>query len=111
MARRLAFMKKVSLEGIADGWTKDCYAYVLPATYADFDALSKLDFSEMTQGDQIKYEMDFVVEHFVSGKVMALNEDGQSELVDMEAEDARSSMTLADTLYREIVSLKYDPKG
>lgn len=104
--RRLAITKRVSLTGISEGW-QDCYADVMPVTWQEFSDFGNADYSTMTLADQIKYAMDFVAAHFVSGKVMVHGEG----LVDMTKDDIYASTDLSDLLFQEIVGLKLDPKA
>src|SRR5688500_6578840 len=106
MARQLALGKKVSLGGIAEGWGDECYAFMRPATYPEMlevDALDKDD-----KASQVKYQLDFVKSHFISGKVRIM---GESDPVDMTSEDIEASIVIADRLFLGSITGDTSPKA
>jgi hypothetical protein len=111
MPRQLAITKRVSLEGLADGWTTDCYANVSPATYAEYIDFANLSTEGKTNAELLAYQLDFVKKHLVSGKVNILGTDGKLELADILPEDLDASKDLADKLFIEIVGVNIDPKA
>ncbi|MEB0287232.1 hypothetical protein QN355_11770 [Cryobacterium sp. 10S3] len=111
MPRQLAITKRISLEGLSEGWTSDCYALVTPASYAEY-----IDFADLTDAgksntDLLKFQLSFVKKHLVSGKVNILDDKGQLELDDLQPEDVDASKDLADKLFTEIVGVNLDPKA
>jgi hypothetical protein len=108
--RRLALTKRVSLANLSEGWD-ECYAIIRPATYQEYQEFLALDVADMTPADQMKVEIEMVTEHFVSGKILILDAEGESQLEDMKPEDIRASLPLANTLFFEILGVKLDPKG
>jgi hypothetical protein len=104
MSHRLSLGKKVSLEGLAEGWGEDCFVIVRPANYDDMLAVDEIDPSS-SKSEQVRFQIDFVKDHFVSGKVLV---DGQLE--DMEPDDISESIALADRLFLAIIGSDLDPK-
>lgn len=107
--RRIAITKKVSLASVSDGWD-DCYAIIRPATQQDYLDFASSDPEKLAPADQVKLEVNFVKDHFVSGKINVLGAGNQPELVDMEPDDIAASIDLANKLFFEIMGIKYDPK-
>lgn len=110
MPRQLAIAKRVSLDGIAEGWTTDCYALVSPATYAEYITFSDLQSEGKTNSELLQFQMDFVKKHLISGKVNVLTDAGKTELDDIQPEDIDASKDLCDKLFAEIVGVSPDPK-
>lgn len=109
--RRLAITKRVSLDGIADGWESDCYALVTPASYAEYLEFVKLSTEGKSNAELLQYELDFVNKHFVSGQGKFLEDDGSTTLGNLTTEDVAESKELADKLFAEIVGVNLDPKA
>ena len=105
MARQLALAKKVSLEGIAPDWGEDCYAMMLPATYADMLEVDGIE--KKSKAEQVAFQMEFLKSHFVSGKIRLIDMDGP---VDMKPEDVAASITLSDRLFAACLGDDLDPK-
>lgn len=108
--RQVAFTKRVNLSELSEGFD-ECYALVRPATRAEYSEAMDFDIEHTTREEQDKYEFEFIKSHFVSGKILVRNDEGNTELVDMEPDDVETSMALANKLYFEILGLKLDPKG
>lgn len=109
-AKRYASVKKVSLAGLSEQWDEDCFAYVVPATYEDNKATMDRDFSSMTPQDQVDYQLKFVRDRFISGKIRTFD-GAEFALVDMTPEDTGASIAINDHLYAEIMGLDLDPKA
>lgn len=110
-SKRLVGVKRVSLEGLAEGWGSECYALYMPATYQDNLALQDLDPTTMSQKQQVEYQLELVRRKFVSGKIQAYNLDtGELELADMTADDAVATVGIADAIYGAIIGFELDPK-
>lgn len=109
--RRLAITKRISLEGIAEGWGSECYALVTPATYAEYIEFAGLNDQGKTNAELLQFQLDFVKKHLVSGKVNVLNDADESVLDDIQPEDIDASKDLADKLFTEIVGVNLDPKA
>jgi len=108
--KRYATVKRVELKGQSEQWDETCYAYVMPASYADNRATLELKVESLSQKQQIEYQEEFVASHFISGRIKAF--DGEKfELTDMTLEDAASSQALSDLLYSEIMGFDLDPKA
>jgi hypothetical protein len=103
--RRLAIAKKVSLAGIGPDWGDECYAYVMPANYNDMLEAEKLD--ELSKAEQVKFQLDFIKRHFVSGKIRVM---GEEDLADMEPDDVMASVALTDRVFMAILGDDIDPK-
>lgn len=108
--RHIAITKKVSLADLSEGWD-DCYAIVRPATYREYREFADGKIEDLKPSEQLALEMDIVMNHFVSGKIMVLGDDGEAHLEDMNAEDVQESVPLANKLFFEILGIKLDPKG
>lgn len=109
MSRRIAALKKVSLADFAEGWD-DCYATVRLATLQDYREITTKDFTGAKNLEVVDYEVQVVKEHFVGGKIRVLNDQGEPELQDMQAEDVECLPGLADHLYIAVLGLNLDPK-
>lgn len=106
---RHASVKKVSLAGVSEAWDDECYAYMTPATYQDNAELNKLDFENMTEDEQVAFQLKFVREHFISGKIRVFN-GTEFVLVDMRPEDTAASVAITDCLYAATMGFDLDPK-
>jgi hypothetical protein len=105
--RRLAIAKRVSLEGLGPGWGDECYAFMMPATYTDMLGADQID--SKSKEEQVRFQMEFLKRHFVSGKIRLL--DGKdNELVDMEPDDVAASVALSDRLFLACLGDDLDPK-
>lgn len=109
MSRRLAITKRISLEGIADGWTAECFALVMPATYPEYIAISDAE-ETMKKTEVAAKNIEFVKAHIVSGRVMVLDDDGSLVLGDLLLDDVDSFTELANKLYLELMGVTADPK-
>lgn len=102
-------VKKVGLAGLSEGWDESCYAYVVPASYLDQKDIAESGVATMTPEQQVEYQLKYVADHFVSGKILAF--DGQEFVpVDMTKEHTAVTVEVTDRLYAEIVGLGLDPK-
>lgn len=110
MPRRLAITKRVNLEGIGEGWTTECFALVTPANYNEFIGFTKLQDEGKSNTELVEFQLDFVKKHYVSGKVLTLNDENEQVVDDMQSEDIDESKALADKLFGEIVGINLDPK-
>jgi hypothetical protein len=107
--KRYVGVKKSSLEGLGEEWGAECYAYYVPANYEDNMAVLDMDTNTMSKQEQVKFQIEFVRAHFVSGKIKVF--DGQSfELIDMRLDDATATVGIADRLYADIMGFDLDPK-
>ncbi len=109
--RRLAITKRLSLEGIADGWGSECYALVSPASYAEYIEFAGLSDEGKSNTELLQFQLDFVKKHLVSGKVNVINDANETVLDDLLPEDIDASKELADKLFAEIVGVSLDPKA
>jgi len=109
--RRLAITRRVSLDGISDGWDAACYAVITPASNDEYLEFMDLQDSTMTPQEKFKYQINFVKKHLVSGKVKILNDANELVLDDLLEEDIDSSKELSDRLAIEVMGLNVDPKG
>lgn len=102
-------VKKVSLAGLSEGWDESCFAYVVPTSYLDQKDVTESSIKSMTPGQQVEYQLQFVRDRFVSGKIKAF--DGSEFVeIDMEPEHTTASVEVTDRLYAEIMGLGLDPK-
>lgn len=85
--RRLGVVRRFSLADVAEGWDDSCYAMYRPASYRDLKAYQDLDTITMKTNDSVAYMVKFIKEHFVSGKVMILDDNNTLVVGDMETQD------------------------
>jgi len=107
--KRYPSVKKVSLAGLSEEWDESCFAYVIPSSYDDQLALAELNTTEMTDAETTAYQLRFVREHFVSGKIKVFNGDSFVE-EDMTPSDTAATIDITDRLYAEIMGIGLDPK-
>ncbi len=107
--KRIVSIKKSSLEGLSHEWGDECYAYITPATYEEMLEVNELNTAELTQREQVNFQLEQVKKHFVSGKIKVFN-GTEFELVDMTAEDAVATIAIADKIYADIIGFELDPK-
>lgn len=110
--RRLAISKRVSLAWVAEGWTDECFALVMPAGYREFIEFARMgaDTSPEANAKVTEFQLQFVKDRLVSGKVLVQQEDGSQVLDDIQPEDVDASMQLADILFDAITGKITDPK-
>lgn len=102
-------VKKVSLEGLSEGWDESCYAYVVPSSYLDQKELAEAKLETLSPTEQVEYQLKYVHDRFVSGKIRAF--DGKDFVdIDMTAAHTAVSVEVTDRLYAEIMGLGLDPK-
>ena len=111
MSRRLALTKKVSLADLADNWD-DCFAIVRLATFAEFVEYSNQKPKKAASVTEKLEPIFKVVEtHLVGGKIKVFVEGNDDpQLLDITAEDVRSSLPMANKLAAVILGIKLDPK-
>jgi hypothetical protein len=113
VSRQIALTKRVSLAEFSEGW-EDCYVLVRPASYKEALEFGALDLKSLTQAEQLEIEMDFIITHFVSGKIQVFD-DGEvksgTTLTSMEADDVKASVPMANKIFFEILGIAPDPKG
>ena len=102
-------VKKVSLEGLSEGWDGSCFAYIIPATYQDQKDLSAADLTNKTKAEQVDYQLNFVRDHFVKGQIRVFNGE-DFETADMTKEHTSASVEVTDHLYSAIMGFELDPK-
>lgn len=111
-------VKRVSLEGIFDGWDSECFALVRPASVqdkSDFRKAARAVADSIANGKagdgDIESDMQqkMVDDHFVSGKVKGLNDSGEYELVDLAIDDLQLA-EVSDHLYMKLLGIDLDPK-
>lgn len=108
-SKQYPVVKRVELAGFSEQWDESCYAYVVPTNYHDQLATITNKISELPPKEQIQAQLDFVKEHFVSGRIKVF--DGEVfKLVKMEPEHTGATVDLTDYLYSEIMGLGIDPK-
>lgn len=109
--RVIAATRRVSLGDFADGWD-ECYAVVRLASFAEYEDVSKTDFTGMNVADTLKHEIEFVKSHFVSGKILVLDETtSESSLQNMTKDDVDAIPSLPDYLYTVVMGMNLDPKA
>lgn len=109
-ARQIAITKRVSLSDLSEGW-EECYALVRPATYQEYREFADVTLDGLRPPEVMKLEMDIVMDHFISGRILVFDADGKSNLEDMQPEDVEQSLPLAGKLFFEILGVKPNPKG
>lgn len=110
MSRRLAITKRVDLSDLAEGWD-GCYALVAPASYDEATELAETDIATLTQAQVSAINFKFAKDHFVSGKVMVLNDDNQPELGEMQVDDIGISAELINRINNAVLGATPDPKA
>lgn len=107
--KRIVSIKKSLLEGLSHEWGDECYAYITPATYEEMLEVNELNTAELTQRQQVNFQLEQVKKHFVSGKIKVFT-GTEFELVDMTADDAVATIAIADKIYADIIGFELDPK-
>ncbi|MEC5150869.1 hypothetical protein [Cryobacterium sp. GrIS_2_6] len=108
---RPAITKRVSLEGVYDGWTKEAYAIVMPISYAGKIEINNYGEAGKTQSELLEFELKIAKEHFLNGKAFFLSNSGDSILEDLSGEDLDSMVDLTQRLFVAINGGTVDPKG
>lgn len=111
--RRLAITKRVSLEGLAEGWDDTCYALVTLATYAEFIGFTKLTVDNTAEGNVklLEFQIDFVKKHLVTGTVKVVDDAGNFSLDAIKPEDIDASKELCDILFNAVTGVIEHPKA
>lgn len=107
--QQLALTKKVNLSDVADGWD-NCYAVVRLATRDESTEALGTKVQKMKQADAEVFELGFIKDHFISGKVLVFTDEKKMELADMEADHFDTSWKLANLVYYEILGIAASPK-
>jgi hypothetical protein len=110
MPRTLAIGKRVSLEGLYEGWTSDAYAIVQPASYEDKITLASYVTDNISNADGLKYELEAVKKHLVSGKIFIQGEAGDLKLDDLQPTDLDDMVAVTQRLFIAMSGLDADPK-
>lgn len=108
--RTPAVLRKVSLADFSDGWD-ECYAVVRLASYQEFADFANEDLSSLNNIEKVGKEIEVVKRHFVSGKILVLEDGGSTTLEDMTSDDVAATPKLADYLFSIILGVDLDPKG
>lgn len=102
-------VKRVSLEGVAEGWDEECYALVQMMTVEDRKVYKRA--YKMTDAKAEAYQTKVVAEKFVSGQVKEFDpETKEFALVEMTAEHLGIA-EVEDCLFAGIVGLDISPKA
>lgn len=107
MAAPLVAIKKVSLNGIYDGWDESCFAIVRPCNFKV--RIEATEVEGKTETEQMEFQNKLVKEHFVSGKVMAYQEE-KFAAVDLSADQAVDLPEVSNKLALFILGYDVDPK-
>ena len=103
-------VKRVSLDGLLEGFDADCYAYVKPATVLDKQQFRQAIQSQKNDELADDWQQTFVTDHFISGKIKVLAASGEFELADMTDEHLNVA-EVSDRLLLDIMGINLDPKG
>lgn len=102
-------LKRVSLEGVAEGWDDECFALVQMMTVADRKIYKRAN--KMTDAKAEAYQTKVVAEKFVSGQVKDYDPETKTfVLTDMVAEHLGIA-EVEDCLFAGIVGLDISPKA
>lgn len=107
---RLGLIKRMSLEGVADGWGADCFMLYRPASIAKLKEFKTLK-DNLSDEEGLDYMTQFVKDHLVRGRVMVLDDNG--DLVEGDLSAAHVDECDADTLsfmFSEMLGVTLDPK-
>lgn len=108
-SRQLALRKRVSLAHLFEG-NDACFAIVRPATRTEYKEMMYGAVSKLKPREQLEMQTKFVKEHFVSGKILALDSDGKEQIADLEPDDIDHYVDFSNALYIKIMGLHLDPK-
>jgi hypothetical protein len=106
----LAISKRVNLEGIYDGWGPDTYAIVTPLSYADKIEVNELAIAGKSQAELLKYELEVVQKHFVSGKGQFVTDEDLKVTDDITTNNLGDMVELTQRLFMAINGVNADPK-
>jgi hypothetical protein len=108
----LALLHTYSLKDLAEGWTDDCKIVYKAITYAELKELQAIKPKEGDEAAAVDAIVKFVQDHFVSGKGMTLNANGDQEISDLTKDDvAELPVTTISKLFAEMTGQDSDPKG
>lgn len=109
--RRLAIAKRISLKGVAEGWSDDCYVLIQPLTYGENKELKNTNTDGLDDEKATEIMIGVIKRNFVSGKVMLYNDNGEAELSDAEADDIENlPATALFNIFADITGASIDPK-
>lgn len=109
-ARRVGIVKRVSLEGMSDGWGADCFVLVQGVGYDEFKRFKNLDTSKIDEEAGLDLMVDFIKQHFVNGFIMYIGEDGELFRDRVEAADVNAlDMSMIHKIFMEMTGQQYDP--
>ena len=104
-----ASVKKVSLEGVSEGWDDSCFAYVTPANFAERKQAMSFKSDDPLADDSVTFQDKLVRDHFVSGTIKVF--DGQTFTdAPLTAEDAAGLPDVSNKLTMFILGYDIDPK-
>lgn len=110
--RRVAILKKISLEGLADGWGADCFIMVQPASYKQFKEYTQTDVEKLDEAAGIDLITKMIKEQYVSGQIMIMGEDNKPVNAEAEVDDIDSlGVEMLNTIFTGIMGVNYDPKA
>lgn len=110
--RKVAILKKISLEGLADGWGSDCFIVVQPASYKQFKEYTQTDVEKLDEAAGIDLITKMIKEQYVSGQIMIIGDDGKPVNAPAEVDDIDSlGVEMLNTIFTGIMGVNYDPKA
>ena len=102
-------VKRVSLEGIYEGWDDSCYALVRPCNFETRIAAADLEKENVPEADQVTFQTKLVVDHFVRATGVSY-ENGDFAKVELTAEKAAELPDVSNKLALYILGYDLDPK-
>jgi hypothetical protein len=109
--RKVAILKKVSLDEFADGWN-GTYINVAVASYKEFKEYTQSSVENLTEEQGIDMITKLVHDKFVSGKIMILDDNNEPVLADAEIGDLDNlGVDMLNKLFTSIMGVSYDPKA
>lgn len=110
--RRVAILKKISLEGLADGWGADCFVMVQPASYKQFKEYTATDVEKLDEAQGIDLITKMIKAQYVSGQIMIIGDNGKPVNAPAEVGDIDSlGVEMLNTIFTGIMGVNYDPKA
>lgn len=107
----LALLRTYSLENLAEGWTADCKIIYRAVTFGDIKDLQGLKDLAADEEKAIEAVVQFVKDHFVSGKGMQLQEGGEQALGDISIDDiSELPLDTISDLFTKMTGQATDPK-
>lgn len=106
---RLAITKRYSLANVGEGW-QDCYLIYRPASFADMQELWNID-PNISDDEAFTFQCDFVSKHIVSGKVLVVDEDGNTSEDSIKPGETQDfPKRVFNDIFRTITGAIDDPK-